>query len=149
MDFMAEAARLAAEGVRARSGGPFGAVVVKAGRIVGAACNRVLERNDPTAHAEMEAIRAACAELGGPHLDGCEIYTTCEPCPMCLAAIHWAHLGCVHYALTRRDAARLGFLDEELHDAIANPRVAMLREACPAAEAAVRLWESLPDREVY
>lgn len=146
---MAEAARLAREGVEKRRGGPFGAVVVQGNTPVGAACNRVIEKRDPTAHAEMEAIRAACRTLGRVHLEGCELYTTCEPCPMCLAAIHWAHLDRVHYALDRNDAARLGFLDADLHDAIAHPRIELVRRPCPAAEEAFRLWESLPDRETY
>ena len=108
---MAEAIRLAREGMRRGDGGPFGAVIVRRGRIVGRGWNRVLSASDPTAHAEVEAIRDACARLGTHDLGGCEIFSSCEPCPMCLAAIHWARLDAVHQACTGQDAASLGFDD--------------------------------------
>jgi tRNA(Arg) A34 adenosine deaminase TadA len=146
---MEEAARLARRGVESGDGGPFGAVVVFRGRIVGAAWNRVLGRRDPTAHAEIEAIREACRELGRFHLDGCELYATCEPCPMCLAAIHWARLDAVHYSMTRDDAAALGFSDAALYDAMVVPRLPLRRLACPAAEEVFRLWRERPDRTPY
>ena len=149
MEFMLEAARLAKEGVLARRGGPFGAVVVRQGTIVGRGCNRVLETADPTAHAEIEAIRDACHALGSHHLPGCVLFTTCEPCPMCLAAAHWARLDRIEYALTRADAARIGFQDEDLYAAMAEPRLPVEHVASPAAAEAFRLWEELPDRETY
>ena len=148
-DFMEEAARLARRGVQAGDGGPFGAVVVSGDEIVGAAWNRVVGSRDPTAHAEIEAIRAACRKLESFHLAGCELYTTCEPCPMCLAAIHWAHIDAVHYALSRTDAAALGFDDASLYDAMDAPRVPLHRVACPAAEEVFRLWRERPDRTPY
>jgi tRNA(Arg) A34 adenosine deaminase TadA len=149
VDFMEEAARLAREGVEKGEGGPFGAVVVHDGRVVGAACNRVLADNDPTAHAEILAIREACRQQGAFHLKGCEIYTTCEPCPMCLAAIHWAHLDRVYYAQTRDDAAAIGFLDRRLYTAMAAPQIPLERVPSAAAAEAFRLWQANPDHTPY
>ena len=146
---MGEAVRLAREGVARGTGGPFGAVVVKAGRIVGAACNRVLEAGDPTAHAEIEAIRRASAELGGFSLAGCELYTTCEPCPMCLGAIHWARIERVVFALTRADATELGFDDEAIYEAMATPRMPMERVVRADAAELMRAWLNKPDRTPY
>jgi len=108
-------------GVAHGHGGPFGAVVVLKDRIVGRGHNEVLHRNDPTAHAEMGAIREACAHLGRISLEGCVLYATGEPCPMCLAAIHWARIDRVIYAQTRDDAARIGFDDARFFDAMQNP----------------------------
>ena len=107
-DFMNEAIAEAAAGVAAGEGGPFGAVVVKNGRVVARGHNQVVAHGDPTAHAEVQAIRAACRELGSFDLSGCEIYATCEPCPMCFAAIHWARLDRVRFGATRADAAAVG-----------------------------------------
>ena len=146
---MGEAIRLAREGVGRGAGGPFGAVVAKDGRIVGAACNRVIERGDPTAHAEMEAIREACRELGSFHLEGCELYATSEPCPMCLGAIHWARLDRVYYALTRADAREIGFDDEAMYEAMAAPMMPMERVARPDAEELMQAWRDKPDRTEY
>lgn len=111
----------AADGVESEHGGPFGAVVVFDGRIVGRGHNEVLHRNDPTAHAEVQAIREACAHLGRHSLEGCTLYATGEPCPMCLAAIHWARLDRVVYAQTRDDAEAIGFDDARLFDAMNEP----------------------------
>jgi guanine deaminase len=116
---MKRAIELALEGVRTNQGGPFGAVVVKGGTIIGEGCNRVLATNDPTAHAEVVAIRAASAHLGSFQLRGCELWTTCEPCPMCLAAAFWARVDKVHYACTSVDAARAGFDDRALYEELA------------------------------
>ncbi len=146
---MGEAVRLATEGVGRGAGGPFGAVVVKDGRIVGAACNRVIERGDPTAHAEMEAIRLACRELDSVHLEGCELYATSEPCPMCLGAIHWARIGRVYYALTRADAAEIGFDDEAMYEAIETPRMPMERVVRADAAKLMQAWLDKPDRTPY
>ncbi len=128
-DFMRRAIDLASQGMRDGDGGPFGAVVVKDGRIVGERNNRVTSANDPTAHAEIGAIRAACRTLGTYSLDGCEIYTSCEPCPMCLAAIYWARIGRIYYANSRADAARIGFDDDLIYNEIAKP---LDRRAIPA-----------------
>jgi tRNA(Arg) A34 adenosine deaminase TadA len=121
-EFMRAAIRLSRAKMRANCGGPFGAVVVRQGRIIARGWNRVTSANDPTAHAEVTAIRAACQRLKRFHLDDCELYTSCEPCPMCLAAIYWARLQAVYYANTRRDAARIQFDDAWLYREVAKPR---------------------------
>jgi len=113
---MRAAIQLAEEGMLANSGGPFGAVVVKDGTIIGKGFNRVTSNNDPTAHAEILAIRDACATLGSFQLDDCVIYTSCEPCPMCLGAIYWARPKKVFYACTREDAAAANFDDQFIYD---------------------------------
>jgi len=134
--FMEQAIRLAVANVRSGKGGPFGAVVVKDGRIVAAGVNSVTTANDPTAHAEVIAIREACRILNAFQLDGCEIYTSCEPCPMCLGAIYWARPDRVYFAATAADAAAAGFDDsfiyEELKRAHSERRIPLepcLREA--------------------
>ena len=114
--FMRRAIRLAQEGIDQNAGGPFGAVVVKNGEIIGEGHNRVTSTNDPTAHAEVVAIRNACARLETFQLDGCVIYTSCEPCPMCLGAIYWARPDRVFYAATREDAAAIGFDDQFIYE---------------------------------
>jgi len=144
--FLQEAARLAAHGVGRGEGGPFGAVVVREGAIVGRGWNRVLATNDPTAHAEIVAIREASSLLGTFHLPDCTLYATCEPCPMCLGAIQWARIARVVHALTRDDAACIGFRDAEFH---AGATVPMQQLHCAAAEEAFRLWERREDRRGY
>ena len=111
---MRRAVELSAQSVR-NGGGPFGAVIVRDGEIVGEASNSVTKDNDPTAHAEVNAIRRAAAKLGTFNLDGCDIYTSCEPCPMCLGAIYWAHLSHIDYCNTRKDAAEIGFDDDFIY----------------------------------
>ncbi|HEY8563620.1 MAG TPA: nucleoside deaminase [Pyrinomonadaceae bacterium] len=120
-EFMRRAIELAQKGIDANDGGPFGAVVVKNGEIVGEGCNRVTSTNDPTAHAEVVAIREACKNLNSFQLDGCTIYTSCEPCPMCLGAIYWARPEQMFFACSREDAARVGFDDEFIYDEIERP----------------------------
>lgn len=112
--FMRRAVELSAQSVR-NGGGPFGAVIVRDGEIVGEASNSVTKDNDPTAHAEVNAIRRAAAKLGTFNLDGCDIYTSCEPCPMCLGAIYWAHLSHIYYCNTRKDAAEIVFDDDFIY----------------------------------
>ena len=119
--FMAEAIRLSIQSVREGQGGPFGAVVVRDGVIIGTGANQVTSVNDPTAHAEIVAIRAACAALGTFQLNGCVIYTSCEPCPMCLGAIYWARPDAVYYANTQEDAAAIGFDDAFLYHELSLP----------------------------
>jgi len=114
--FMTEAIAMARRGVGLGHGGPFGAVVVKEGEIIGRGWNRVIEDSDPTAHAEMNAIRDAARRLGQAHLDGCELYTSCEPCPMCLSASYWAHIARIYFAATEEDAAVLGFDDRFIRE---------------------------------
>ncbi len=116
--FMRRAVELAQQGIERNAGGPFGAVVVKDGEIVGEAFNQVTSTNDPTAHAEVVAIRNACQKLNSFQLDGCILYTSCEPCPMCLGAIYWARPAQVFYAATREDAAEVGFDDEFIYEEI-------------------------------
>lgn len=113
---MEKAVELSLENMRAGKGGPFGAIIVRQGKIVGTGANHVTSDNDPTAHAEMVAIRDACKNLGTFQLDDCEIYTSCEPCPMCLAAIYWARPKAIYYANTRKDAADIGFDDDFLYE---------------------------------
>ncbi len=113
--FMREAVEAAREGVARGDGGPFGAVVVHDGRVIARAWNRVIREQDPTAHAEVCAVREACRVLGRFHLEDCALYTSCEPCPMCLGAIYWARLRCVCYAATRGDAAAAGFGDAQIY----------------------------------
>jgi guanine deaminase len=114
--WMNEAVSLGRQGMREEGGGPFGAVIVCGGKIIGQGHNQVTSLLDPTAHAEVMAIRAACASLGKFDLNGCELYTSCEPCPMCLAAIYWARLDRVFYACTRHDAAEIGFDDQFIYE---------------------------------
>lgn len=119
-EFMRRAIRLACESVETQ-GGPFGAVIVRDGAIIAEGMNRVTPNKDPTAHAEMMAIRAACAALDRFDLRGCTIYTSCEPCPMCLAALHWARVERIVYAASQQDAAAAGFDDAELYAEVARP----------------------------
>ncbi len=151
--FMARAIELSIENVRSGGGGPFAAVVVKGGEIIAEGTNRVTSTNDPTAHAEIVAIREACRKLGHFQLTGCEIYTTCEPCPMCLGAIYWARPERVYFANTAKDAAQIGFSDffiaEQMqlpHDQKRIPTVQMMREE---AQAAFRAWENKSDKILY
>lgn len=119
--YMLEAVRLAQNGMDSGEGGPFGAIIVKNGKIVGRGNNKVTSTNDPTAHAEMVAIRDACKNLNSFQLDDCEIYTSCEPCPMCLAAIYWSRPKAVYYACTKEDAAMIGFDDNYIYHQIYKP----------------------------
>ena len=116
---MSSALQLAADNMDSMNGGPFGAVIVKDGEIIATAVNSVLELNDPTAHAEIVAIRKACEKLNDFQLTGCEIYSSCEPCPMCMGAIYWARPDRVYYAATRKDAAQAGFDDDFIYAELA------------------------------
>ena len=119
--FMQMAIDLSEYNVKQGLGGPFGAVIVKDGMVVARSANKVVPANDPTAHAEVSAIRLACHELGTINLEGCEIYTSCEPCPMCLGAIYWARISKIYYANTKTDAANIGFDDHFIYDELAKP----------------------------
>lgn len=134
-------------------GGPFGAVIARDGEIVAQGNNRVTINNDPTAHAEVNAIRNACAKLGVYDLEGCEIYTSCEPCPMCLGAIYWAHLDKIYYANDRKDAAKIGFDDDFIYKEIAlspyrrqKPSEILLRDE---AIKAFKMWQAKTDKKEY
>jgi guanine deaminase len=149
---MARAIELAIENVRS-GGGPFAALIVKNGRILSTGVNQVTSSNDATAHAEIVAIRAACAALQSFQLDGCDIYTTCEPCPMCFGAIYWARPARVFFGATAQDAADAGFDDAFIHQQLGvNPEerkipfVEVLREE---ALACFREWKAYPDRIKY
>lgn len=120
-DFMRAAIALAEKNVADGTGGPFGAVIVRDGEIIGEGTNQVTSSNDPTAHAEVVAIRNACQKLGTFSLEGCEVYTSCEPCPMCLSAIYWARLDRIFYGNTKADAAEIDFDDAFLYDEIPLP----------------------------
>ena len=152
-DFMRRAIQLSEEMMRAGKGGPFGAVVVKEGRIVSEGHNRVTSANDPTAHAEVVAIREACAELNTFTLAGCEIYTSCEPCPMCLSAIYWARLDKIYYANTHADAARIGFDDAFIYKEF---KMSQAERSLPLEQllpeegiAAFEEWENKADKTMY
>jgi guanine deaminase len=152
-DFMTQAIALAVESVKLRGGGPFAALVVKNNIIVGTGINLVTASNDPTAHAEVVAIRAACQKLNNFHLTGCQIYCSCEPCPMCLGAIYWARMERFYYSATRTDAARASFDDSVIYDELAlapaersipGVHLSLQENLRPFAE-----WANAPDRVVY
>lgn len=143
--FMRKAIELSLIGSQEGIGqGPFGAVIVKDGKIVGQGHNKVIAHNDPTAHAEVVAIRDACKNLGTYELQDCEIYTSCEPCPMCLSAIYWAKLGKIYYGNTRNDAAEIGFDDAFLYQEIPLPlserKIAIEELSREEAQEAFKLW---------
>ena len=114
--FLKRAVELSAKNIKDKSGGPFGAVIVKDGKIIGEGTNKVTTKNDPTAHAEVEAIRNACQDAGTFWLEGADIYASCEPCPMCLSAIYWAHVKNIYYANTRNQASEIGFNDSLIYE---------------------------------
>jgi guanine deaminase len=151
--FMQEAIRLSLEMMQQGQGGPFGAVVVRGDEIVGRGWNQVTSANDPTAHAEVVAIRQACQRLGRFRLEDCEIYASCEPCPMCLSAIYWARLAKLYFACTRSDAAAAGFDDELLYRELA---LAWPERKLPAQQGLRDLalvvmaqWKNKPDKVIY
>jgi guanine deaminase len=150
--FMTRAIQLSIDNVQS-GGGPFGAVVVKDGVLIAEAANQVTATNDPTAHAELLAIRNACKKLGVFDLEGCEIYTSCEPCPMCLGAIYWAHLSRVYFANVDGDASAIGFDDSLIYREIAQPhaqrKIPMIQMMRQEALAAFRAWESKPNKIQY
>lgn len=151
-ELMKKAIELSVENVE-NGGGPFGAVIAREGKIIATGVNRVTANHDPTAHAEVSAIRAACQALGTFDLSGCEIYTSCEPCPMCLGAIYWAHLDKMYYGNDKHDAARIGFDDSFIYDELALPYTERRLVAEPLleeeAEQAFRMWEEKTDKIAY
>lgn len=150
---MAEAFRLAREAMADGRGGPFGAVVVRGGTIVGRGANRVVREADPTAHAEVVAIREACRALGTHDLSGTTIYATCEPCPMCLAAIYWAHIDRIFFAGSHEDASDAGFDDSLIYRELRAPRdarnVPMIEYDRAEAKRLFDEWRANPDRVSY
>jgi guanine deaminase len=151
--FMARAIELSLNNVRSGTGGPFATVIVKDGKIIAEGTNRVTSVNDPTAHAEIVAIRDACKQLGHFELTGCEIYTTCEPCPMCLGAIYWARPARLYFASTAADAAKIGFDDAFIYDEMRLPfekrRIPMIPLMREEALEAFRAWEEKKDKIPY
>jgi len=152
-EFMLQAIQLATDNVTTRNGGPFGAVVVKDGKVIATGANQVTTINDPTAHAEVVALRNACQALGTFKLEGCELYTSCEPCPMCLAAIYWARCSAIYYGCSAADAAKAGFDDQFLYDELKKPmseRTMPMSGLCEQeALKAFAVWRDCPDKVEY
>ncbi len=152
LDFMRRAIALAVDNVE-NGGGPFGAVVVRNGEVVATGCNRVTPNNDPTAHAEVVAIREACKKLGTFDLSGCVIYTSCEPCPMCLGAIYWAHIDKIYYGANQHDAAAINFDDsfiyKELELKPADRQKPMENILHDEALAPFNMWRDKDDKVAY
>ena len=152
-NFMQEAIRLANNGMTNNEGGPFGCIVVKGDKIIGRGNNKVIVTNDPTAHAEITAIRDACKNLDSFQLEDCEIYSSCEPYPMCLGAIYWARPKIVYYANTRHDAAEIGFDDsmiyEEMSVDIEKRKIPIIPIGRAAALEVFKKWKEKPDKTVY
>lgn len=150
---MERAIRLSIDNARSGRGGPFGAVVVKDGAIVAESANQVASTNDPTAHAEMLAIREACRKLGVFSLEGCEIYSSCEPCPMCLAAVYWARIAHVYFAGSAADASESGFDDATIYRELCQPHskrtIPMSQIMREQAQEAFRAWQSNPNKTTY
>ena len=153
IQFMERAVELAGNGMRGGDGGHFGAVVVREGKIVGEGWNRVLATNDPTAHGEVVAIRDACEKASDFSLEGCEIYTTGQPCPMCLGAIHWARIGAIYYGFSIEDAANIGFDDHEFFKQFSLPAterdIPEQQLGRDLALALAKEYTELPDRIGY
>jgi tRNA(Arg) A34 adenosine deaminase TadA len=150
---MQQAISLATENVLSRAGGPFAAVVVREGKIIATGTNLVTSTNDPTAHAEVVAIRAACRALGNFQLSGCVVYTSCEPCPMCLAALYWARCDAIFYGNSAADASGAGFDDSLLYQEIGLPleqrKIPMTRMLADEAMSSFDAWRALPNRIDY
>jgi guanine deaminase len=152
-NYMSRAIQLSIEGVRSGRGGPFGAVIVKDGKIIAEAVNQVTSTNDPTAHAEVLAIRKACEVLRSFELKECELYTSCEPCPMCLGAIYWARLARIFFANTAEDAAKIGFDDSFIYNELRQPyserRIPTFQIMREEALAGFRAWADKTDKTSY
>jgi guanine deaminase len=143
----------AVKGVATHQGGPFGAVIVKDGIVIGSGCNQVTATNDPTAHAEVQAIRAACAALGTFQLEGCDVYASCEPCPMCLGALYWARPRAVYFAAGRKEAAAAGFDDAFVYEELGREpdarKLPVIQRAVAETNAPFAAWQSLADKVRY
>ncbi len=151
--YMKRAVELSRRGMESGHGGPFGAVIVRGGAVVGEGWNEVLSSKDPTAHAEVVAIRNACRALGTYDLSGCEIYASCEPCPMCLGAIYWSRIGRVYFSIGRHDAAGIEFRDEFIYEELAKPlaerALPMVHLPCDGALEVFASWQRLPGHTNY
>jgi guanine deaminase len=152
-DFIERAAALALRKMRDNQGGPFGALIVRDGEVIAEGWNQVTSASDPTAHAEVVAIRKACVGLKTFSLDGCDIYTNCEPCPMCLGAIYWAHIRCIYYSSTRVDAARIGFDDDFIYREIGiapdRRTIPAIRVPSETSDLAFSEWARSPEKQRY
>lgn len=150
---MREAVRLSQDKMLSGAGGPFGALIVKDGEILSKGFNQVTSLNDPTAHAEIDAIRKACQRLGTYDLSGCEIYSSCEPCPMCLGAIYWAHLDKIYYANNRKEAVDAGFNDAFIEDELIKPaaqrKIPMICIPVENAMMPFKRWLEKTDKRLY
>lgn len=151
--YMKEAVALSEKGMNNDEGGPFGCVIVKDGKIIGRGNNKVLSTNDPTAHAEIVAIRDACKNLVTFQLEGCEIYTSCEPCPMCLGAIYWARPDIIYYSNSKEDAKQAGFDDsliyEEMKCDLKDRKIPIVRITTDEAEEVFRKWKNKKNKRIY
>ena len=150
---MKRAVELSRRGMESGHGGPFGAVIVRGGAVVGEGWNEVLSSKDPTAHAEVVAIRKACRALGTYDLSGCEIYASCEPCPMCMGAVYWSRIGRVYFSIGRHDAAGIEFRDEFIYEELAKPlaerALPMVHLPCDGALEVFASWQALPRHTTY
>ena len=151
-EFMRKAIRLSLDNVK-KGGGPFGAVIVKDGKVISAGTNNVTAKNDPTAHAEVDAIRKAAKNLKNFDLSGCELYTSCEPCPMCLSAIYWARISRIYYGNTKKDAAKIGFIDDfiykELGKPLAKRKLKISQHLRDEALMSFETWDMKKDKKKY
>jgi guanine deaminase len=151
--FMEKAVQIALENVLSNQGGPFGAIVVKDGKVIGIGRNQVTAANDPTAHAEVQAIRDACKYLNDFQLSDCEIYSSCEPCPMCIGAIYWARPKAVYFACTKEEAAKIGFDDQFIYDQLSLPResrkITMKQLFPKQGDLPFRTWENSQNKVEY
>jgi len=151
--YLQQAIELAKQGIKDGMGGPFGCIIVKDGEVVGKGCNQVTSSNDPTAHAEVVAIRDACRRLGNYQLTDCDVYTSCEPCPMCLGALYWARPRRVVFASTRHEAADAGFDDAFIYIEINVPpgdrKIPFSHESLDEAAAVFRSWKTKEDKKLY
>ena len=150
---MEEAIVLAEKGMESGEGGPFGCIIVKGDKIVGRGNNKVTSTNDPTAHAEIIAIREACKNLDSYQLEDCEIYSSCEPCPMCLGAIYWARPKVIYYGNSRKDAAEIGFDDSMIYDEISsdlrNRKIPVINICRETANRTFTEWQKKNDKKLY
>ncbi len=151
--FMEEAIALAENGIMNNEGGPFGCVIVKNDTIIGRGNNKVTSTNDPTAHAEIIAIREACKNLCSYQLENCEIYASCEPCPMCLGAIYWARPKVIYYGSSRKDAAKIGFDDSMIYDEISSDltsrKIPMINICQKKANQTFAVWQHKENKKIY
>ena len=151
-EFMRRAIRLSLENVK-KGGGPFGAVIVKDGKVISAGTNNVTAKNDPTAHAEVDAIRRAAKNLKNFDLSDCELYTSCEPCPMCLSAIYWARISRIYYGNTKKDAAKIGFMDDFIYKELGKPlekrKLKISQHLRDEALMSFETWDMKKDKKKY